>query len=279
VPIDISVVIPTFRRPKLLGKAIASVLGQRNVEVEVLVVDDSPEGSAQESVEGLRDTRVRYLKNPEPSCGFPSVVRNLGWPLARGAFVHFLDDDDLVPEGHYSTVKAVLLAHCDIGVVFGRIEPFGDAPEAQMCHERFFFYDAARRASICRRFGPRLAFTACMIFGRTLLVCGAAVVRRECVQRLGGFDPLIRLGEDVDFFGRAIREFGANFIDEVALCYHIGSPSLMHAPKLEERDMQQHREGVRRMHDKYRAERGAREFYVMKGFSRLLLSPYLSIIK
>ena len=40
---------------------------------------------------------------------------------------------------------------------------------------------------------------------RALLVCGAALIRFNCVQRLGGFDPEIRLGEDVDFFGRAMR--------------------------------------------------------------------------
>src|SRR5215475_10535827 len=98
--IDISVVIPTFRRPKELGEAIASVLGQTGVSFEIIVVDDSPEASAQEVVEGVGDVRVRYLRNPAPTGGVPSAVRNLGWPLARGAFVHFLDDDDIVPAGH-----------------------------------------------------------------------------------------------------------------------------------------------------------------------------------
>ena len=103
---DISVIIATFRRPKELSEALASVLSQTGVSLEVVVVDDSPEGSAQEVVGNAQDPRVRYLRNPEPTGGFPSVVRNLGWPLAHGAFVHFLDDDDLVPEGHYAAVKA-----------------------------------------------------------------------------------------------------------------------------------------------------------------------------
>jgi hypothetical protein len=105
------------------------------------------------------------------------------------------------------------------------------------------------------------------------------VVRRECVQKLGGFDPQIRLGEDVDFFSRAIREFGANFIDRVALRYRIGSPSLMHAPNLSDDEMRQFREGMRRMHAKYRAERGAGEFYAMKGLSRYALLPCISMLK
>jgi glycosyltransferase involved in cell wall biosynthesis len=244
--LDVSVVIPTFRRPALLREAILSVRAQTGVAVEIIVVDDSPEGSAADVAGEFADS-VHYLKNSQPTGGVPSVVRNLGWPLARGRFVHFLDDDDRVPEGHYAAAIAAFAAHPGVGVVFGRIEPFGDAPEAQLRHERAFFRGAARRAAICRRFGPRLGFAAGVIFNQTLLVCGAALIRHHCVQRLGGFDPEIRLGEDVDFFGRALREFGACFLDRTTLHYRIGSPSLMHAPMFSESEIQQHRAGAQRI--------------------------------
>ncbi len=269
--------MPTFRRPALLRSAIASVLAQKGIKVELIVVDDSPEGSG-EPVTGEFGDSVRYLKNLQPTGGFPSIVRNLGWPLANGRFVHFLDDDDLVPEGLYAAAIEAFSLTPAVGVVFGRIEPFGDAPEQQMRHERNFFRGAARRAAICRRFGPRLGFAAGMIFNQTLLVCGAALIRRECVQRLGGFDPEIRLGEDVDFFGRAMREYGARYLDRVTLHYRIGSPSLMHAPELSEREIQDHRAGSRRMGTKYRDERGRFEFYAMKGCSRLLLTPCAKLL-
>jgi len=277
VSIDVSVVIPTFRRPTLLRKAIASVRAQTGVAVELIVVDDSPEGSAEAVAVEFADA-VRYLKNPRPTGGFPSVVRNLGWPLARGRFVHFLDDDDLVPEGHYAAAIEAFEARPEVGVVFGHIEPFGEASEAQMRHERAFFQAAARRAAFCRRFGPRFGFATAMIFNQTLLVCGAAMIRRPCVRRLGGFDPEIKLCEDVDFFGRAMREFGACFLDRVTLHYRIGSPSLMHAPVLSEREVQQALEGARHMTTKYRKERGQFEFYVMKGLSRLVLTPCMAML-
>jgi hypothetical protein len=199
--------------------------------------------------------------------------------LARGQLVHFLDDDDLVPEGHYAAAIAAFDAHPGVGVVFGRVEPFGDASETQMRRERAFFRGAARRARVCSWLGPRLGFAAGMIFNQTLLVCGAALIRRERVQRLGGFDSEIRLGEDVDFFGRAMREFGAHLLDRTTLHYRIGSPSLMHAPVLSEREAQQHRDGARRMAVKYRSERGRFEFYVMKGLSRLVLTPCTTLLR
>jgi glycosyltransferase involved in cell wall biosynthesis len=274
--VDVSVVIPTFRRPQLLRETIASVRAQTGVVVEIIVIDDSEEGSAETVAAEFPDL-VRYVKNPHPTGGFPSVVRNLGWPLARGQFVHFLDDDDLVPEHHYATAMAAFANNAAIGVVFGRVKPFGDGPETQLRCERAFFDEAARRAVICSRFGPRFGFSTAMIFNKTLLVCGAALVRRRCVESLGGFDPEIRLGEDVDFFGRAMRQFGAFYLDRESLHYRIGSPSLMHAPTLSEATIKQHFDGARRMLDKYRAQHGACEFYLLKALSRLVLTPWTAI--
>jgi GT2 family glycosyltransferase len=272
MPVDFSVVLPTFRRPQQLADAIGSVLRQTGVSIEILVVDDSEEGSAQRVVNGIGDARVRYLRNPKPTGGVPSVVRNLGWPLAYGAFVHFLDDDDIVPDGHYAAVKALFSERPDIGVVFGRIEPFGNALPAQMQHEIQFFRDAARRALFCARFGTRWGFTGCMLFRRTMLVCSAAIIRLECLRALGGFDPLIRIGEDTDFYGRAIRHFGAHFMDRTVLRFHVGGPSLMHAETAGSAwESQQLAEARKRTRARYRAEWGALEYYAIKFFTHTVL--------
>jgi glycosyltransferase involved in cell wall biosynthesis len=269
--IDISVVIPTFRRPKQLGEAIASVLGQAGVSVEIIVVDDSPEASAQEVIERIGDGRVRYLKNPVSSGGMPSAVRNLGWPLARGTFIHFLDDDDIVPEGHYAAVTQIFSERPGVGVVFGRVEPFGDAPEDQMRHERAYFANAARRALLCSRFGPTWSFTAGMLFNPSMLVCSTCIVRRTCVQQVGGFDPRMRLCEDAAFYTFAIRNSGAFFMDGVSLRFRVSNPSMMHSLEQDPEQEKQLRETVRFMHGRYRAERGALEFYAMKIFARTVL--------
>ncbi len=269
--IDFSVVIPTFRRRSELAEAITSVLSQQEVTLEILVVDDCPDGSAQNVVDGLHDTRVTYLRNPSPTGGVPSVVRNLAWPIAKGRFVHFLDDDDIVPEGHYAAVKAAFESLPDVGLVFGKIEPFGSGPETQLQHERRYFADAARSASLCGRFGTRFAFAGRMLFDRPILVCSAGVIRRECLVKIGGFDPQIRLMEDADFYARVMRQCGACYLDQVALWYRIGTPSLMHSPTPEPSQLQHQREGRRRMQAKYLKERGVVEFCVLAIFTRTVL--------
>ena len=272
--IDFSVVIPTFHRPKELSAAISSVLGQHDATIEVFVIDDSPEGSAEETARTFQDPRITYLRNPNPTGGVPSVVRNIGWPLAKGEFVHFLDDDDIVTEGHYAAVKAAFAANPAIGLVFGRIEPFGNGPASQLNHERQYFADAARKAALSGRFGARFAFTGRMLFDKAILVCSSSVIRRECVERLGGFDPSIRLMEDADFHVRAMRECGVLFLDRPAIRYRVGEPSLMHSPNPTEAQKQGERLGHRQMHAKYRKEHGALEFYALALFTRTVLKLF-----
>lgn len=269
--IDFSVVVPTFRRPGELTEAISSVLRQYDVSVEVLVIDDSPEGSAEDVVRRFADSRITYLKNPSPSGGIPSVVRNIGWPLAQGACVHFLDDDDLVAEGHYAAVRAALAANPSVGLVFGKIEPFGVGSAEQLDHERKYFADAARKAAVSGRFGSRTAFVGRMLFDKALLVCSASVIRRRCLAELGGFDPAIRLKEDVDFHLRAMRECGVFFLNRTAIRYRVGSPSLMHSRDPTETQKQAERLGHRQMQAKYRRRYGVLEFYSLAIFTRTVL--------
>jgi glycosyltransferase involved in cell wall biosynthesis len=269
--VDISVVIPTFRRPKQLVEAAASVLAQSDVNLQLIVVDDSPEGSGRDAVDSLNDSRIRYIKNPVPTGGLPSIVRNMALPYAEGAFLHFLDDDDIVPQGHYTAVKHAFLAHPEVGMVFGRIAPFGDCPADQLEHEKRYFADAAKKAAASRRFGPKWAFTGRMLFDKVLLVCSAAVFRRECVMQLGGFDPEIRLMEDAEFNVRVMRGFGAHFMDRVALQYRIGNPSLMHSPNPDPSQLATERAGHRKMRTKYRKQRGFLEYYGLAFFTRTIL--------
>ncbi len=90
---DVAVVIPTHDRCALLALTLRSVLWQRDVELEVVVVDDGSSDDTAGMVAGLGDTRVRLVRHPT-ALGV-SAARNRGIAEARGAWVAFLDDDDL----------------------------------------------------------------------------------------------------------------------------------------------------------------------------------------
>jgi len=257
---DFSVIIPTRGRPALLAQTIDSVRAQAGVTTEVIVVDDDPEGSAG-AVAAAYDTVV-YLRNLAPSNGRPAIARNLGWPKARGAFVHFLDDDDIVPAGHYAAVKELFTRSPNIGVVFGAVEPFG---EGDLSEQISYFAAARRRARRFLRFGSRRGLAAAMLFGPTPLVCSAAVIRRECIAPLNGFNAELPLVEDVDFFARAIRKFGAAMLDGVSIRYRIHQ-SLM--PRTKRNDLID--VSYQKIHACYRADYGIVDEVAMKIFTRLM---------
>ncbi len=90
----VTVVIPTRNRWELLSKhGLASALGQEDVELEVVVVDDASTDGTGERLAALGDERVRVVTHPEQR-GL-AHGRNTGLAEAQGEWVAFLDDDDV----------------------------------------------------------------------------------------------------------------------------------------------------------------------------------------
>ena len=90
----ISVIIPSYNRKDLIGRAIDSVLKQNYDDVEIIVVDD---GSNDGTYEFLGETykeysNIRIFKNAKNSgAGFS---RKFGYNESKGSYIIFMDDDD-----------------------------------------------------------------------------------------------------------------------------------------------------------------------------------------
>jgi glycosyltransferase involved in cell wall biosynthesis len=90
---DVSVIIPTRDRYDYLRLTLRSALRQRDVDLEVIVVDDGSADATARKVLDLRSDRVRVLRNAV-SLG-ESGARNRGIEASAGRWIAFLDDDDL----------------------------------------------------------------------------------------------------------------------------------------------------------------------------------------
>src|SRR5215207_6220217 len=90
---EVSVVIPTRDRGWLLALTLCSVLWQRGVDFEVVVVDDGSKDDTAEVAATFADPRIRLVRHHAP-LGV-SAARNRGIAAAGGTWVAFLDDDDL----------------------------------------------------------------------------------------------------------------------------------------------------------------------------------------
>jgi hypothetical protein len=90
---EVSVVVPTHNRANMLSLTLRSILRQRDVDFEILVVDDGSSDNTAEVVAKFGDARLRILRNEVPQR--VSAARNRGAAAARGEWVAFVDDDDL----------------------------------------------------------------------------------------------------------------------------------------------------------------------------------------
>lgn len=93
----ISIITPVFNREKLIVECIESVQKQTYKNYEHIIIDDGSDDNTVKTVETLAemDNKIVLIKSPENSGGKPGKVRNIGIKKAKGAFVAFLDSDDL----------------------------------------------------------------------------------------------------------------------------------------------------------------------------------------
>jgi glycosyltransferase involved in cell wall biosynthesis len=268
----VSVIIPTFHREQMVVGAVRSALAQAGVSVEVIVLDDSAEGSAEEPIAAMAEPRVRYVRRLEPSGGNPATVRNEGLAMARGTYVHFLDDDDLLGDGALAATVGALERTPSAGVAMGVVVPFGDDP-AVLQHEIAYFAVGARKLRVAR---SRFGLVARMLFSDTPLVNSDCTLRRSCALAVGGYSPAVALCEDVDFYLRVIRRCGFIFVDWPVVQYRTGTPSLMHSFH----DVALLRKSYQQIFSRYRHDHGIAEFALMRAFVLVstALAPLLAVL-
>src|SRR5262245_25447599 len=107
----VSVILPTFNRPKYLRAAIESVFNQTFADWELIVADDGSGEETRSYLLGLAQTRVRTLWLPHT--GNPSRVRNAAIKVAGGRYLAFLDSDDVWAPAKLTRQMAALEAHPD----------------------------------------------------------------------------------------------------------------------------------------------------------------------
>ena len=143
--IEISIVVPTFRRPDDLVRAIDSVLAQENVAApfEIVVVDNDPDGSAEPIVQivaARSPVPIRYVHEERPGI---SHARNTGVARATGRYLAFLDDDEEVEPAwlaHFLATIERFGADAVVGPVLPRFPD--NAPEIDAYRRRVYTRDA-----------------------------------------------------------------------------------------------------------------------------------------
>lgn len=116
---DVTCVIPTFNDRVNLRRAVASVLAQTGVTVEVVLVDDCSNAETRDFIAALAREDDRITTFFLPQNGGQARARNIGAMLARSQFIAFLDQDDEHAADWYRYAVADLKANPQRGGLSG----------------------------------------------------------------------------------------------------------------------------------------------------------------
>jgi glycosyltransferase involved in cell wall biosynthesis len=210
----VSVIIPTYNRAAMVGRAIESVLAQSFRDYELIVVDDGSDDGTGQALSGYRD-RITVLRQSNRGV---SAARNRGIRQSKGRLIAFLDSDDLwLPEK-----------------LSRQISFFRDRPEALICQTEEIWIRNGRRVNPKKRH-RKLSGD---IFLPSLELClvspSAVMLRRPLFDKIGWFDESLPACEDYDLWLRISSRHPVYLIDTPLTVKHGGHPDqLSRAPGLD----------------------------------------------
>jgi glycosyltransferase involved in cell wall biosynthesis len=194
-----SAIIPTVGRSTLF-RAVESVLQQTipGEDFEVLVINDS--GVALEETEWQKSERVQVINTNRRE---RSVARNTGAAIAKGQYLHFLDDDDWLEPDAYQHFWE-LACQSSAKWLYGKTQLVDRQlnPSIQLHHnlQGNIFVQAMSGEWIPLQ---------------------ASLIERKTFMRIGGFNPLLTGPEDIDLLRRVLLE------DEAAETPHLVAHVIM----------------------------------------------------
>ena len=182
----ISVYMPTYNRVQMAIRAIESVLAQDYPHIELLVVDDASTDDTWQVLTNkyINDERIRFFRQStgQGAC----AARNRAIAEAKGEFVTGIDDDD---EFLPNRLTSLYLAY--------------DDKYSCDCSGYIWDYGSVQKQLFASR---RLVALPELLDLHTL--SNQALVRRERMLELGGFDIKLAAFQDYDMWVRVVQAYG-----------------------------------------------------------------------
>lgn len=220
----VSVIMPAYNAAPYIRESVASVLDQQHQNLELIIIDDGSTDGTADLIKGI-DPRITVLSQENSG---PAAARNLGLSKARGEFIAFLDADDLWTPDKLTLQLSFFKENPEFGVVFGGFlrwiaredGGFDRPPEPEGVHRPA---DAVISSQTGWIYVPLLYDSIVCII--------TALVRREALDTVGGFDPAFVTGEDYNLWLRISRQWQAAKLARTLAYYRIHRSSTTHKPR------------------------------------------------
>ncbi len=208
----VSVVLTCYNYGNYVKDAIDSVLKQTYQNYELIIINDGSEDDSDERIKDfLPNGRIIYLRQENRGQAY---AKNRGITHSRGRYIAFIDADDIWLETKLEK-QMPLFNNSDIGVVYSRLTYIDSKGNSHRKKREGFFL------------GPYRGKITKMMFLRNFVPFSSAVVRRECVEKVGAFDESLSMGIDWDLWLRMSLDYKFEFCDEPLLMYRIGHKNQM----------------------------------------------------
>ena len=207
----VTVIVPTFNRRQWIGECLDSVLAQTYPNIEIIVVDD---GSSDGTFDWL-SSEPKYADvnvQMQPNQG-ASVARNNGIECSNGDLIAFIDSDDLLLPHHVETA----------------VKKFAEVPELGLfCCDSTMIDAAGQELFEGKTWHTALAETKGLAIGsgfrrlEDVFISSNCfpgfTLRREVLEKLGGFDQTIFPADDYDLALRVAASQYQVFYHHAPLC-------------------------------------------------------------
>jgi Glycosyl transferase family 2 len=206
----VSVVVPCYNYGRFLPACVGSILGQEDVDVDVLIVDDaSPDGSGDVAEAIARtDARIRVHRNAANQGHIATY--NTGLAQVCGDYVLLVSADDMLTPGALSRAVRLMEAHPGAGFTYGWSVDFSQEPPppARLRTRSWSIWNGHDwLEDNCRR-------------GDNVIVSSDAVVRRSVLERVGGYRRDLPHSGDHEWWMRAAQVADVGMVCGVDQLYY-----------------------------------------------------------
>lgn len=228
----VSVVIPTRNRCRLLVRTIGTVLGQRDLVPEVIVIDEASSDGTGDYLRSLGD-RVSVIRHDVPEG--VAAARNAGLNRSSGDWVAFVDDDDLwAPDKLASQLASAAGSIRSDWVISGEVV-------------------VDEKLAVVRGTLPPTAEEGDQVLLFNVVPGGGSgtMVRTELARAVGGFDTRLSIFADWELWIRLYRSAPFAAVARPLVGYYCHPGSMSHGLSV-----QRELDHIHRLHGALRSERG-----------------------
>jgi glycosyltransferase involved in cell wall biosynthesis len=213
----VSIIIPCYNYGHLIAQSIESILTQTYTDIEVIVINDGSTDNTEDVVKAYaeKDNRIKYYKYANAGLG---TSRNRGIKHATGAYIQFLDADDVLENRKFEVQLQIFKNNPTAGVVYSSVRYFKNDP--YNVADRLITYWGTDKEWMPKISGNGFAIAE-RAFTGNFSHLSSALFKREIVDAVGDFDNDLSAVADYHFLLRCVIANAAFFYHDTPGTYSL----------------------------------------------------------